>query len=197
MTVLSAPTVALSEHGGQIRPDGAQGVLHADVRVLSQAVLALDGAEPVPVSDGMLDSQTARFAAVPRALGDGIVDPTVRVERTRSVTAGEVSESIRVVSFADSGVATGLTLAVAADLADLADINSGRTAAAPVPPELTGGGLTWGRGQLRVTLSAPGASFEVSAADPPGAVIRWQVRVAGRGEHKVGWRLSVADPEAV
>ena len=39
VTVLSAPTVVLSEAGGQIR-DGrnAQGVLHADVRVLCAAV---------------------------------------------------------------------------------------------------------------------------------------------------------------
>ena len=120
VTVLSAPTVVLSEPSGQIR-DGsnAQGVLHADVRVLSQAVLTVGGAEPAPVGSGLTEARSAWFVAVPRALGDDIVDPTVRIERERTVAPGEVSERIRVVSFADSGVDTELVLTVAADLAGL------------------------------------------------------------------------------
>jgi len=94
VTVLSAPTVALSDPSGQIRPGGAQGVMHADVRVLSEAVLDVDGAEPAPVSGGLLGARTARFIAVPRALGDDIADPTVRVERERTVLPGEVRERL-------------------------------------------------------------------------------------------------------
>ena len=47
ITVLSAPTVVLSEQDGQLRRSGAQGALHAHSRVLSQAVLEINGAEPV------------------------------------------------------------------------------------------------------------------------------------------------------
>ena len=44
VTVLSAPTVMLSEPSGQVRDGGsAEGVLHADVRVLSLAVLTVGG----------------------------------------------------------------------------------------------------------------------------------------------------------
>lgn len=200
VTVLSAPTVALSEHGGQIRPDGAQGVLHADLRVLSRAVLEIDGVEPVPVSGGLLDARTARFIGVPRALGDDIADPTVRVERERMIAPGEVRELIRTVSFTDAGVSAELTLTVAADLAGLADIKKARADGTPVPIELAGDGLTWGNsdsdggGLVRVTLSAPGADLQVS--DTGIARLRWPVRLPGRGTHEVSWRISVADSGA-
>jgi hypothetical protein len=193
VTVLSAPTVALSDSAGQIRAAGAHGVLHADVRVLSAAVLDVDGREPAPVSGGLLGARTARFVLVPRGLGDGIVDPTVRVERERTVLPGEVREVIRVISAADAGVDAVLTLTVAADLAGLAEIKDGRPAPAAVPVEQAGDALTWGTGTLRVTLSAPGAAL---AADGRQAVLRWRVRLAGRGEFGASWRLAVTDPAA-
>jgi hypothetical protein len=127
VTVLSAPTVVLSEPSGQIRGgSSAEGVLHADVRVLSRAVLTVGGAEPAPVGSGLDGARSAWFVALPRALGDDIVDPTVRVERERTVAPGEVSERIRVVSFADSGVDAELVLTVAADLAGLSETKAAR-----------------------------------------------------------------------
>ncbi|HET9080896.1 MAG TPA: glycogen debranching N-terminal domain-containing protein, partial [Trebonia sp.] len=132
VTVLSAPTVALSEAGGQIRPRGAQGVLHADVRVLSEAVLTVDGAEPAPAGGGPVSAVAARFVAVPRAHGDDIVDPTVRVIRVRTVAPGEVRESLTVISDADAGVSASLALTVAADLAGLAEIKGSRDGSGPV-----------------------------------------------------------------
>jgi glycogen debranching enzyme len=220
VTVLSAPTVALSDYGGQIRPEGAQGVLHADVRVLSQAVLKVDGVEPAPISGGLLGAERARFVSVPRAQGDDIVDPTVRVERERTVTPGEVRESIRVVSFADAGVNAELTLAVATDMAGLTEIKGARADSAPVAPLRTEAGLSWAKDSLRATLSAPGATVALSDAEPadagarpasadarpasadaatpgPYAILRWPVRLHGRGTHEVTWRLSVTDPSAV
>jgi len=193
VTVLSAPTVALSDSAGQIRPAGAHGVLHADVRVLSAAVLDVDGREPALVSSGLIGARTARFVAVPRELGDGIVDPTVRVERERTVLPGEVREVLRVISAADVGVDAVLTLTVAADLAGLADIKDGRPGPPAVPIEHAGDTLTWGTGTLRVTLSAPGAAL---AADGGQAVLRWPVRLPGRGEFGASWRLTVTDPAA-
>ena len=62
VTVLSAPTVVLSEPSGQIR-DGrnAEGVLHADVRVLSREVLTVGGAEPAPLGSGLAGARSAWF----------------------------------------------------------------------------------------------------------------------------------------
>jgi glycogen debranching enzyme-like protein/amylo-alpha-1,6-glucosidase len=191
VTVLSAPTVVLSEPSGQIRAGGAQGVLHADVRVLSQAVLEVGGDEPTPISSGLLDARTARFVSAARTLGDDTMDATVQVERERTVTPGEISERITLTCYADSGVSTVLALTVAADLAGVSDINANRVAAGPAPARPQGDGLTWPAGQVSVTLSAPGASVST------GNVLRWPVRLAGRGTCEVRWRLTMTDPSAI
>src|SRR5580693_2146341 len=164
VTVLSAPTVVLSEPSGQIRDGGgADGVLHADLRVLSRAVLTVGGVEPAPIGSGLDGPQSAWFVSVPRALGDDIADPTVRIERERTVAPGVVSERIRVVSFADSRVDTELAVIVAADLARLSEIKAAR-GGQPVPMALAPDGLSWGDGELTVALAAPGAKLHLAPA---------------------------------
>jgi glycogen debranching enzyme len=224
VTVLSAPTAVLSEAGGQIRAGGAQGVLHADTRVLSTAVLEVAGAEPAAVSGGPLDAGRARFTAVPRSLGDDIPDPTVWVEREREVTPGRVAERIRLVCAADAGVDTELVLRVDADLAGISQIKAGRadgTGAViedgPAGGRPAGAGadadgaasdgvrgdgaeaaaaeLTWGAAPLRVRLTAPGAT--VTREIPGEARVCWPVKLPGRGAHEVSWELTVSDPGAV
>ncbi|HEY1616141.1 MAG TPA: glycogen debranching N-terminal domain-containing protein [Streptosporangiaceae bacterium] len=132
VTALRAPTAALSERSGQIRSVGAQGVLHADARVLSVAVLAIGGAEPVPVSSGLLDAGRALFIGIARELGDPGPDPTVRVERERTVTAGHLRERITVSSAAAAAIDTEVTLRLSADLASISEIKSGTVP--PRPP---------------------------------------------------------------
>src|SRR5580693_10370927 len=132
VTALSAPTAVLSEASGQIRRSGAQGVLHADSRVLSAAVLEAGGAEPVPLSFGLLQAGRARFIGLARGLGDDGPDPTVRVERERLVTPGRVREQIRIVSAAATPVVTELTVRIGADLASIGEIKSGQ-ARPPAP----------------------------------------------------------------
>jgi len=198
VTALSAPTAVLSESSGQIRALGAQGVLHADVRVLSAAVLSVGGVEPSPVSGGITGARTARFTSVARALGDDwTVDPTVQLDRERIVTAGEVSERIRLTSFSDSPVQTVLSLTVATDLAGLRQIKSARPTA-PVPLRPLAGAsatLTWESESVRVTLTAVDASVSLSEAGT-AAVLSWPVQLEGRGVHEVGWCLSVSDATA-
>jgi len=195
VTVLSAPTVMLSEPSGQIR-DGrnAEGVLHADVRVLSRAVLTVGGTEPAPIGSSLDGARSAYFVSVPRALGDDIIDPTVRIERERTIAPGEASERIRVVSFADSGVDTELVLTVAADLASLGEIKAAR-GRQPVPLTLGRESLSWGDGELAATLSAPGAELACDRAANV-ATVRWPVRLDGRGASVFSWRLTVTDPGA-
>jgi glycogen debranching enzyme len=199
VTALSAPTVVLSEPSGQIRAQGAQGVLHADVRVLSVAVLTVGGVEPSPVSGGITGARTARFTGVARTLGDDwTVDPTVQIERERSVTAGEVRERIRLISFSDSPVETVLSLTVAADLAGLPQIKSAsQTTAAKVRPVAAAGAATlaWGGESVCVTLTAVDATVSLSELGT-AAVLTWPVQLDGRGAHEVGWCLSVRDAKA-
>ncbi len=98
VTVVAAPGLALSDRDGQLTGDGATGVYLADRRVLSRLIVGVDGREPAPVGGQSLDTATARFVGVVRHLGDTGPDPTVFVERDRTVSPRGMRETIRLVS---------------------------------------------------------------------------------------------------
>jgi glycogen debranching enzyme len=194
ITALSAPTMALSEQSGQIRRSGAQGVLHAHSRVLSQAVLEVDGAEPRPTRSGLLSASTALFASIPRQTVGDAVDPAVWLERKRTVSPGIVDELVRVACGPRAHRIARITLRVAADLAVLTDIKSGQTCPL-VTITAASPGLEWGEGRLRVHLSAPGAVAAVG--DDGEAQLTWWIKLAGSSGGEVRWRLTVRDSTAV
>ena len=190
--VLSAPTAVLSGADGQIRPGGVQGVLHADVRVLSRAELRVDGVEPVPVAGGLDPDSAAlaRFGALARTLGDEGADPTVRVERLRRVARGRVEEEIRVVSFASVPVDTEAVLAIAADLSEIEHVKSGRPArAVTIDVHEDEARLGWGSADAVVSMRAEGKGARVVAAGD-GAELRWPVRLPPRGSCTLRWTLA-------
>jgi hypothetical protein len=193
ITVLSAPTMVLSERDGQLRRSGAQGALHAHSRVLSQAVLEVNGAEPAPISFGLLSADAALFVGVPRETAADSADPAMWVTRERTVGPGALRELVRLTGGPRAPQTAHVTLRVAADLAVLTDIKAGR-ASALVPVRVTSAGLEWGDGQLKVQLSAPGAVAEVSGDGQ--AQLTWQVRPADRDE-EISWQLSVHDETAI
>ncbi len=50
LLAVMAPTQALSALDRQLRPHGAQGIYHGDVRVLSQALVTVGGREPEAIA---------------------------------------------------------------------------------------------------------------------------------------------------
>ena len=86
VTVLAAPTQVLSARDGSLDGTGratAEGVLHADVRVLSRVSVEVDGlpGEHVATADG---ARTATFTTLLRHVGVGLstaADPQVRLDR--------------------------------------------------------------------------------------------------------------------
>jgi glycogen debranching enzyme len=194
ITLLCAPTMALSERSGQMRWSGAQGVLHADSRVLSKAVLEIDGAEPWPARSGLLSASTALFASIPRRTASDAVDPALWLERQRTVDVGMVDELVRVTGGPRAAGTARVTLRVAADLAVLADIKSGQ-ARPLVAITAASRGLEWGEGRLRVQLSAPGAV--ATAGDDGEAQLTWRVNLTEGSAHEIRWRLTVRDTTAV
>ncbi|HEX5495935.1 MAG TPA: glycogen debranching N-terminal domain-containing protein [Mycobacteriales bacterium] len=192
-----APTVALSGRDGQLRPDGAQGVVHGDIRVLSRAELTVGGVEPEPVAGGTDAGATARFSAVARSLGDPGADPTVRIDRIRAVRPGLVTEEIWLTSGALTPVDTEVVLTVAADLAPIEEIKSGASRpAVPVRVDPVTGAVRWRSGAVAVELTGTDATVE-PVAGGQAARLRWPVRLAGPGRRALCWRLGVADPAAV
>ena len=164
---LAAPTSALSGPDGQIRAAGVQGVFHADRRVLSLAVLRLDGREPEPIGHAQAGPGATRFVSLARWLGDPGPDPTVRIDRVRRVRPGGLDEEITLSSTASSPVTTHFSLATASDLAPIDAVKSGHVVSSIGLPVRVGGDL-----DREVTV-------------PPG------------GNVVLRWSLDVDDPHAV
>ena len=199
LPLLAAPTQVWSEAGGQVRELGLQGCFHGDRRVLSAAVVTVDGVEPVVVGahptagDGDGDAGHV-FVLLPRGVGDAGPDPTVLLERTRTVSTGLVRERLRVRSSASRGVRLRLEVAVAADHARLDDVKGGRRAA-PVRPSASGDGhLAWTAPGLRCTLSADGATTSVADAR---AELCWDLEVPAGATVDREWALVVDDDTLV
>jgi len=187
-TAVSAPTVVLSDRDGQLSPRGAQGVWHADVRVLSRAELRVDGAPPDPVADGSEGAGQVRFIGFVRALDGSGPDPSVRIERVRSVRPGVVDEEIVLTSYVGIESTTRIEVMVATDFARIGPVKSGRDADGPaVTPEVDAARVRWSGASARAEIVAEdGGTVSV---DGDVARLAWTVDLAQPATHVLRWRL--------
>ncbi|BCJ33539.1 amylo-alpha-1,6-glucosidase [Actinocatenispora thailandica] len=209
VTVLAAPTVALSGADGQLRPGGTQGVLSADRRILAELTVTLDGVEPTPLGYRLGAADEVTFTAVARQLGDPGADPTVLVHRVRTVTADGLTERITVRSRAHAPVRTMLALRVGADLAGLPAIKRGDRVP-PAPPRRDADSTL----RFAAPRQAGGVSLRIDV--PPDEVLldddaarlgwqltldpgtRWTVTLRATGEGRSGpFRAAPAPPWSV
>jgi glycogen debranching enzyme len=118
------------------------GWFAGDRRILSGLVVTIDGVEPVRLVGQAVGAAHARFVGTAPSLGDPGADPTVVVERDRSVTGNSVREVITVVSVAQEPVACTVGIALACDLAPIYEVNSGRPSR-PLTPEVQATTTRW------------------------------------------------------
>jgi glycogen debranching enzyme len=190
VTAVQAPTVLLCDRDGELRSHGAQGIWHADVRVLSRAELRINGEPPEPVSGGAEGAGRARFVGFVRSLDGASADPAVRVERVRTVRAGVVDETIALTTYDAIPVTTTVEMVVAADLARIGPVKSGRDPDAVAAPDVEGSSVAWMGDGVRVELVTD-VTAAVSA-DPDAARLRWTVNLAHAGTRYMRWRLYAA-----
>jgi len=190
LVCLTAPTQAWSGQDGQIRPEGAQGAYHGDVRIISSALLAVDGQEPVSTLGLATSAGSALFIGIVRGLGDHVADPTVRVDRRRTVRPGAMTEEIVVRSSAHAPVEAQVTLDVACDLAGMQQVKAGARCD-PREPVLAGGALRWTGQGVEVTVSASQALLDASGR------LTWTVSVPPGADVTVTWAVQAVDELAV
>ncbi|MFI7574939.1 glycogen debranching N-terminal domain-containing protein [Micromonospora sp. NPDC049497] len=195
--VVLAPTSALGDAAGQIRPVGVQGVFHADTRVLTRAELLIDDREPEGVASGAAGPHGARFVALVRWLGDATPDPTVRVDRTRRLDPRGLTEELRVASTATVPVQATVTVDLGCDLAPIEVVKSG--GAVPALEAKTGGPgqLSWSGDGTTVTVTAEGADVDASGGRVTAPRLAWPVTLAPGGTATLRWRMTIEDPHAV
>ncbi|MGW5718424.1 glycogen debranching N-terminal domain-containing protein [Amycolatopsis sp. NPDC003865] len=182
---LHAPTVVLSGRDGQIRAGGTQGLLHGDLRLLSEAVVTVDGDEPEAIGGDEPVAGRARFTGLLRRLGDPGPDPTVWLRRDRTVTASGMTEELSLVSTASVHRPRVVELVLAADFAPIDEIKSGGRRS-PVVPAGTG----WAASSAVSEVTAEGAEIDV---DGPRLRLRWTVE----GAATLRWSLRVSDERAL
>jgi glycogen debranching enzyme len=179
-----APCCALSGHDGQIRSRGVQGVFFGDRRVLSRAVLGVNGAEPTPLAHAHQDAGTT-FVGLARQLGDAGADPTVRIERVRRVHGIGVDEELRIISAASAPVRATITLDLASDLAPMEAVRGGDTRP-PLPARPCTGGLLWTQPGYEVRAIGEGATVDVATGR-----LMWTVDLPRRSTARLRWELRV------
>ncbi|GAA1435780.1 glycogen debranching N-terminal domain-containing protein [Microlunatus lacustris] len=196
--VLAAPTQVLSDRTGDVRADRdrptAEGVLHADVRVLSQVVVEVDGlpGEHVATEAG---TGSARFTSLLRQLGGDhppAPGPPVRLDRERQVGPGAVTERLQLTSVLAEAVPVTVTASFAADLARVETVRDGRAGTPLALGPADDGRVRWGDAEIEATLAAPDARW-APTPDGSGVTATWSVVVPARGSVEVGWQLGVTD----
>ena len=185
----------LSGSDGQIRHEGAQGGFVADVRVLSEAIIRFDGAEPDPVAASMSGAGTAEFLSVVRSLGDPTPDPTIWLRRRRGVDVSGLLENLTVVNRSEREIRTTLSLRVDADLVEIERVKAGLPAlrASSIPPAATPDGIRYTAAGVEVQFGFPGARLDLAGES---TLAEWPMVVPARAELTVSWSLAVTDRNA-
>ncbi|PZG24238.1 amylo-alpha-1,6-glucosidase [Micromonospora craterilacus] len=195
--VVLAPTSALGDPAGQIRPLGVQGVFHADSRVLSRAELRIDDREAEAIGHAPVTAHATRFVGLARWLGDPGADPTIRVERTRRLDQHGLTEEIRLVSTAAVPVQATVTVDLGCDLAPIERVKTG-FAIEPLAAQASAPGqLGWAADGTTVTVTAEDAEVDLAGDRATAPRLSWPVTLAPRASRTLRWRLTVTDPRAV
>ena len=174
VTAVCAPAAVLSDRDGQLRGQGAQGWLVADVRHLSELTVLVDGESADPVGHWPESAAELRFVGAVLGVGDGTGDPTVRLERRRVVDADTLRETIELVNDARAEIAVTVTVRLAADLAPILAFRYGKPTS-PVAPH----DATWTAGSCTTTAEADRAPDRTSH-QPDHVLMSWDLTVPAR-----------------
>jgi glycogen debranching enzyme len=192
LAAVHAPTQAWSAPDGQIR-SGAQGVLHGDIRVLSGAVLGVDGVEPETIGGAPDGPGRVRVTALPRVIDGPGADPTARLDRVRTVRPGVVTEELTLSCSTADPVSGTLTVRLTPDASPMDRIKAG-LGPVPVRGRIDDSGSNWRSADLSTRLEAPGAAV---TADGDDLVLRWRLDAATDRPVTVGWTLIITDTAPV
>lgn len=190
---VSAPTQLWTDRDGQASR-GAEGLFHAETRVLSHLELLVAGTRPEPVACGARGAGLNEAVYVTRAIDAPGPDPTSWLRRTARVRPGELDLTLTLECSTPGPVSGQMELVLGTDLAPLAEVKRG-LAAPLVEFEIDDDGARLEHGSLAVVIRAPGASL--SSDDERGLHVVWDVTVTpGEPQHHT-LQVRMADTSAV
>ncbi|MCY0904548.1 glycogen debranching N-terminal domain-containing protein [Arthrobacter sp. H14-L1] len=187
---------------GQLRTSGAQGAYLGDTRILSCALLTVDGREPEAVSVHVrpaVGGQLIEARFIFRGAGSTVLAPPCQLTRSLLVTPQGVGESICIESALRTALTVHLGLELAADLAGM-DAVRGGAITAPLMPRIAAATYRWDTSdgvESTLVLNTPAAragAATSTAADNASAVVVHSVTLEPHGTAKFGWQLTGTDP---
>ena len=200
--VLAAPTQAWSGSDGDTSLP-IHGLYHADTRILSGWSLLVGGVAGEPIGSAARGAGEMTFSSLLRHLDDRTADPRLRLQVTRTVTAGRLTESITLVSGLHHPIDTVVSVRLTPDFSDMQIVKAGLAGDAeravfggadlPDTPAIdvedTGTGIRLATPTVTalVRLSDTGV-LSTDADDVSGD---WSVTVPARGSVTVQWTVEI------
>ncbi len=169
---VAAPAILLSDPDGQVRRGGVRGWFVDDVRLLDELVVSVGGSDLDLVRSEVVGADRQEFTYVARELGGWPHDPTVTLDRRRTLTPAGLVEEIEVVSRGREAFELALHVDLVADLAPMAAVRQGQPTV-PVAAEPTADGLAWHHDGHGFTVS-----FDPAPALVEGDRVTWTAPVA-------------------
>jgi glycogen debranching enzyme len=208
--VFSAPIQAWSDAYGQLRSSGAQGIYCGDDRVLSSAILTVDGRAPEWVSTQQHSAKVVDYIYFVRAASE-VADPLLSLVRSRSAESsrvrpgddvetltgcsGRVAENIRIESALPGPVSLGIRLTLVADSSTMEQIKQGEKGARPVEP--TSSTWSWRDADTLLTLSTAALGCAATTSISGTTVtVDWTVEVQPGAKVDVGWSIDLVDADS-
>ncbi|MBO3662997.1 glycogen debranching N-terminal domain-containing protein [Microbacterium stercoris] len=188
--VLEAPTQVWSDARGRIGGEPIHGVYHGDVRHLRAVEVVVEGTALESIGCSSPDPRRLLLSDLLRGIDDAAADPKVRLDRDRRVSAGRLTESLRVASHLDAALSLSLSVRLVPDFAPMQRIKAGLAGEARWRWE----GRTCRSGEASFELEAPGADVTV---DDEGILLRWEATVPRRGDVELAWSIRLADTTLV
>ena len=202
IVVLAAPTQMLSQRTGEITtsPDRqtVQGVIHADVRVLSHLAITVNGEPGEHLATTLHDANQAQFTfLLPTVGGDApTADAQLRLDQFRRIEPGHLTEKLMISSLLGYPVDVAVDVELSCDFARLDVIKMGQPTRARAIPDQSGDQLAWVEEDIAVSLDAEGAGLKLSK-DRCRLTLRWHLTVPAHGEASVLWQLRMQDTREI
>jgi len=184
VTLVEGSTFCISEAGGDVAHGQPQGLFVRDMRVLSRWSLAIDGRTPKPLAVQQSEPYAATFIGHLPPRGE-LASGSLLVLRRRFVGDG-MREDITIRNTAPLPAACTVTLAAAADFADLFEVKRGQAQAGPSARAVAGTSML----TFQARRDERQAGLLIDGDGQPqvtGETLSWQAAIPAHGE----WTASI------